>query len=215
MKRTFFRWAPAAMMAVGAFFAVGPDMQRAISLQVPLATAIPMEIAGQVGRDITLPEDALRAGAFTEHVMRVYSSAAASPDNWSFSLYVAYYDQQMRGRTIHSPKNCMPGSGWQTLGSRVTQIDGFIQPVRVNRYILQRDQERVLVLYWYQGRGRIEPNEYKVKWDLLRDAALRRRSDEALVRIVVPVIANEDDALELGAQVARQVIPATDRALVP
>ena len=69
------------------------------------------------------------------------------------------------------------------------------------------------MLYWYQGRGRVENNEYAVKVNLLLDAALKRRSDEALVRIVVPVTAEEDAAFELASRAAREVIPELDRAL--
>ena len=69
--------------------------------------------------------------------------------------------------------------------------------VRVNQYLLQRGEDQALVLYWYQGRGRVEANEYRVKWDLLRDAALHRRSDEALVRIIVPIEAGVEELATL------------------
>ena len=85
--------------------------------------------------------------------------------------------------------------------------------VAVNRYLLQREQQQVLVLYWYQGRGRVQANEYLVKWDLLRDSALRHRSDEALVRIVVPIRSDEEAAFALAAQAAVQVVTALPEAL--
>jgi EpsI family protein len=85
--------------------------------------------------------------------------------------------------------------------------------VRVNRYLLQKGAAQALVLYWYQGRGRVEHNEYVLKWDLLRDAALRQRSDEALVRVVVPLAGNEAAALDLARQAAQALIPAVDAAL--
>jgi hypothetical protein len=72
-----------------------------------------------------------------------------------------------------------------------------------------------VVLYWYQGRGRVQANEYIVKWDLLRDQALYGRSDEALVRIIVPVRTTEALAYEQAVRVARELAPAVDRALPP
>jgi EpsI family protein len=84
---------------------------------------------------------------------------------------------------------------------------------KVNQYLLQRGTEAALVLYWYQGRGRVAWNEYGVKWDLLRDAALRRRTEEALVRVVVPVTASRDEALAVATQTASSIIPAISRAL--
>ena len=85
--------------------------------------------------------------------------------------------------------------------------------VVVNRYLLQNGDAQALVLYWYQGRGRVQASEYLVKWDLLRDAALRQRSDEALVRIVVPLWGSEEDSFNLARSVAERLVPALGKAL--
>jgi EpsI family protein len=134
-------------------------------------------------------------------------------DDW-FTLYVGYYPEQMQGSTIHSPRNCLPGAGWEPLGNEPAEVrfaDG--STAVVNRYILQREDERTLVLYWYQGRGRIQANEYAVKLDLLKDAALRRRSDEALVRLVIPIRGDEAAAHEMGLRLAAAVAPMVENAL--
>jgi EpsI family protein len=68
-----------------------------------------------------------------------------------------------------------------------TPIKSAIGTAEVSRVILANNGVRALVYYWYQGRGRIQASEYAVKWDLLRDAALYGRTEEALVRIVVPI----------------------------
>ena len=83
----------------------------------------------------------------------------------------------------------------------------------VNRYLLKPDSHRALVLYWCQGRGRVEANEYIVKWDLLRDAAVRRRTEEALVRIVVPIRVGEMEVLWTGLRLAQQTMRSLWRAL--
>jgi EpsI family protein len=79
--------------------------------------------------------------------------------------------------------------------------------------MLQRGTLRAVVLYWYQGRGRVEANEYRVKWHLLWDAAVTQRSDEALVRIVVPFERDEDAAVAFAERVAATILPAVDAAL--
>jgi len=84
----------------------------------------------------------------------------------------------------------------------------------VNRYLIRKGTERALVLYWYQGRGRVQANEYRVKWDLLRDAVLRRRTEEALVRVVVPLSGDDEErATQLGARIVGSVVPALARTL--
>jgi hypothetical protein len=65
---------------------------------------------------------------------------------------------------------------------------------------------RALVYYWYQGRGRTEASEYKVKWNLLRDAALKGRTEEALVRIVVPLTPTIGDPDSLATSAAKQLV---------
>jgi EpsI family protein len=61
----------------------------------------------------------------------------------------------------------------------------------VNRAIIQKGNEKALVYYWFQGRGRIEASEYAVKVHLMSDAMLRQRTDGALVRLVTPIFENE------------------------
>jgi EpsI family protein len=208
-------WGPALLLGIGAVMTVGVDPQRSMELRMPLDDAVPVQIAGFGSRDLEISEAERRVAGMTSYVMRLYSADAAENDlgRADFSVYVGYYDQQMQGKTIHSPKNCLPGSGWEALVSQTAVLDVAGGPVRVNRYLLKREEQQALVLYWYQGRGRIEANEYAVKWDLLRDAAFRRRSDEALVRVLVPFTGSEEEAYQLALRVARDVIPAVDRAL--
>jgi EpsI family protein len=204
-------WAPAALLGLGALFTVGIRTQRDMPLRAALESVLPVEFAGFVGRTLTLSEAEQRIAGTTAYLMRAYESPGAPETDW-FTIYVGYYERQTQGRTIHSPKNCLPGSGWEALASRPEEIATTRGTVQVNHYLLQNGTQQALVLYWYQGRGRVEANEYVVKWDLLRDAALRQRSEEALVRVVVP-IHRERDALTLARQVAAGLVPAVFGAL--
>jgi EpsI family protein len=173
---------------------------------------VPRQIEGIPSRDQVLSGEEARAAGVTSYLVRNYQRSD-SGSGMAFSVYVGYYDRQTQGRTVHSPKNCLPGAGWEPLASRPETVTTDAGTVVVNRYLLQRQREQALVLYWYQGRGRVAWNEYRVKWDLLRDAALRRRSDEALVRIVVPVRGAESEAAALAVRVTRLLVPAVYSAL--
>ena len=215
MNRTLWmHWAPVAVLAVGAVAASDLNPQRSMALEAPLASTIASEIAGYRGAEVEIPVGEREVAGFSSYLMRTYqkTEAASTAAPW-FSLYVGYYESQTQGKTIHSPKNCLPGSGWEALTNRSATVDAPRGPVTVNRYVLQREDERALVLYWYQGRGRVQADEYAVKLDLLRDAALKRRSDEALVRIVVPIVDSEEKAFEVARSAASSVIPQLDRAL--
>jgi EpsI family protein len=207
-------WAPAALLGAGAILTVGTRLQRELPLRLPLGAAVPDTIAGQVGRDLTLDERELAKAGVSDYLLREFGSLDSTAAEGSFSVYVGFYASQARGRTIHSPKNCLPGAGWSALASGKATVSGLDgHQVVVNRYLLQNGTARALVLYWYQGRGRIANSEYAVKWELLRDAALHQRSDEALVRVVVPVGADEGVAFRTASNAAAVMIPALARAL--
>ena len=220
------RWAPAIILLVGVALTLTVEQQRSVPLLQPLGGVVPREIGGFVGTDLVVSEAEAEVAGYSNALLRIYErvlpdekESEGTPDNTatiapSFSIYVGYYESQERGRTIHSPKNCLPGAGWEALSSAPYLIELTTRSVTVNRYVLQNGSERAVVLYWYQGRGRIAHDEYRVKINLLRDAALRRRSDEALVRIVVPVDeAGEDVATELAVRTAHILAPALDLAL--
>ena len=214
MKMLLLRWAPAGIMALGAVFTIGVDLQRAMDLRTPLGEAVPREMAGYVGKDVELSEEERRVAGMSDYLLRVYSLPDSTDEaGVAFSVYLGYYRQQSQGKTIHSPKNCLPGAGWEPLASRTQSISTGKGTVPVNRYILQRKDERALVFYWYQGRGRVEANEYVVKWELLRDAALRGRTEEALVRIVVPIRESERAAEALATRVAEMLVGNVQAAL--
>ena len=205
-------WAPAALLGAGALFTVGVDTQRSMPLRAPLESSVPLQLDGYAGATLELTDDQRRVAGVTNYLMRSYAPAS-NPAAMAFSLYVGYYDRQTEGRTIHSPKNCIPGNGWEALLSRTARITTESGTVTVNRYLIRKGLQQALVLYWYQGRGRVEPNEYWVKWHLLRDAVLRQRTEEALVRIVVPVEESEERAFELASRTVRAIMPALQQAL--
>jgi len=201
------------VLVVGAALAtVGVKAQRSLPLRVPLADAVPAEINGLHSRNLTVSPAELKVAGVTSYLARSYERSDSAGE-LAFSLYVGYYAQQTQGQTIHSPKNCLPGAGWEPLTNQPQQVETADGTVTVNRYLIQNGQQRALVLYWYQGRGRVAWNEYLVKWDLLRDAALLRRSDEALVRIVVPVRGSETEAATAARAAAAIIVPAVYRAL--
>lgn len=206
--KAFAPYLPGVLLALGALLLMGVDRQQAMPLRAPLA-GIPNEILGYRGIDRPVTPEEQKVAGMNSFVLREYMADSVP----AFSVYVGYYEQQMQGRTIHSPRNCLPGAGWEPLEvtQRTITLDGA--RVSVQRYLLAKDSQRALVYYWYQGRGRISSNEYKVKWELLRDAALRGRSEEALVRIVLPLTGTQAAADSLATATARVLIPAIERSL--
>jgi EpsI family protein len=128
--------------------------------------------------------DVLRADDILSRVYR------RRPDGMPAVLFIAYFKTQRTGATPHSPKNCLPGSGWEPVEApaRISIDVGRAAPITVSRYVVALGEQQSVVLYWYQGHNRIIASEFAAKFWLIADSIRYRRSDTALVKIVVPVV---------------------------
>jgi EpsI family protein len=146
-------------------------------------TTFPLTIGSWTAAgDVPLDGEIVRVLGVDDYVSRTYINAAGEHAN----LYVGYYASQRQGDTIHSPQNCLPGAGWQPVESARTSLVVGGATLPVNRYVIEKGPERQVVLYWYQGRGRVVANEYANKLWLMVDAARLRRTNGSLVRIIAP-----------------------------
>jgi EpsI family protein len=145
-------------------------------------------------------ESILRAD---DYLLRNYRSA----DGRLASFHVGYYKTQRNGASYHSPLNCLPGSGWVMTAPAmlvITPPNG--RPAfEANRYLIQNGNDRQLLVYWYQGRGRMVASEYWGKIYTVLDSVRRRRSDGAMVRVTVPVGTSESAAIEAARNLAANV----------
>jgi EpsI family protein len=171
--------------------------------RAPLAS-LPLDLSGWAGRDLPAwDEKVVNALGADDYVNRRYTTGRAVAD-----LYVGYYRSQRQGDSIHSPQNCLPGAGWLPVSDERVAIpvaDGTT--IRVNRYVIQKDLDRQVVLYWFQGRGRVVANEYANRAYLVFDSVRTRRSDGALVRVISPVITSTGDAAAAAASFAAAIYP--------
>lgn len=210
--REWTRWIPGTLLGLGVVInaALVTGRVKPTPLAHPIS-GISRTFTGVTGRDIEVPEDQRRVAGFTDYIFRSHEVDSVQ----AFSVYVGYYDEQRQGKTIHSPRNCLPGAGWEPVGSSIATVaTGDGRTVEVNRYHIVRGADQAYVYYWYQGRGRISANEYYVKYELLRDAAIRGRTEEALVRVVVPVGKDGVAAADSTAvRVVRELIPEVDKVL--
>jgi EpsI family protein len=154
--------------------------------------------------------DVLRAD---DTLNRLYlnSSRSAGAD-----LFVAFFKTQRYGQTPHSPKNCLPGAGWQPLEDRIMSlaVPGRPTPLEINEYIISHGDQQSLVLYWYQSHSRVIARELEARFWLVADAIRYHRSDTALVRIIVPIVNDaRGQAEQTAGEFARTVYPALVRQL--
>jgi EpsI family protein len=156
-----------------------------------------MEFSGWHGRpQAAFTKSVLDVLGLNDYMTRWYASPAAGG---GVDLYVGYWQSQRQGDTIHSPQNCLPGSGWEQLSQSIVPVPGSSQSGTMNRYVIQKGLDRELVFYWFQSHGRIIASEYRSKFYLIADAVRMNRTDGAIVRVIAS-IANDSPEAEQQAQ---------------
>lgn len=207
MRKSTQFWAMAALLLLGGAVINLWAMSGEAKAPRKALAEFPSELGGwrQAGRDV-------RFDAATEAVLRAddyVSRDYAAEGGRAASLYVGYYSTQRTGATYHSPLNCLPGAGWTLAEPSTVEVrpaDGRA-PFRANSYVIEHGAERMLMLYWYQGRGRAVASEYADKVYTVFDSIRLRRSDGAMVRVLVPFRGGEREAQETAAQFAAAVAP--------
>ncbi len=110
------------------------------------------------------------------------------------NLYVAYFASQREGASLHSPRNCIPGSGWQIAESRQINYGGGDEGRPLNRVLIKKGAAKQLVYYWFDEQGRNFANEYWARFYRLADFITENRSDAALVRLMTEIKPSESEA---------------------
>jgi len=191
-KQTIHFYIALVILIVGMFFVLRAPHGKSMPLQQPI-----FQFKDRIGEWVgetprTLDEKVLEVLRLNNYVDRVYRNQRGE---W-ISLYVGYFEDQKSGQTIHSPKNCLPGSGWNFESTETVsfEIQSDYPAIQFNalRGMLINKKERMLSYYWFQSRGRFLAGEYAHKFYLIMDAMRYNRTDGALVRVLIPLAEDED-----------------------
>lgn len=128
----------------------------------------------------------------TDYLSRTYIDR----DKSQVRLYIGYHGGGEGSGEIHSPKHCLPGSGWYEVSSTPLQIKLEGETISVVKAIYQKGEQREVFFYWFQIRDHTVNNEYRLKLEQVASSFLSRRRDASFVRISVPGN-REDEALAL------------------
>jgi len=153
-------------------------------LPVPQLQNLPAKLGQwQAYKDGILEQDVLDFLRPDGYILRDYASAEGSR---SINLFVAYFKSLQNTVGPHSPRDCLPGAGWNILSSevRTLPIGSRTGGLQVNQFILEKAGKHIVAIYWYQNDRHIWAEEYKAKLTMLPDLIRYRRSDVSLVRII-------------------------------
>jgi EpsI family protein len=186
----------AVVICAGGLYARHAGSEDVRVARTPLA-ALPCTVdTWRCTGDVPLDRESLDVLRVDDYLNRGYLDS----NGRSAALFVGYYASQRQGDTIHSPLNCLPGSGWEPLATTSVDLgrDGVSLPA--NEVVVQNALDRQVVVYWYQGRGRRIANDYVNKFWLVVDAMRLHRSDGGIVRVIAPTA-------DVAERFARDVMP--------
>ena len=189
-----FPWQPQSAVVLVLLIATlilshGINFRETVPIKKPFAQ-FPFDVGTWHGKRAFLEPDILSQLHFSDYTIIDY----VSPDGKLISLYVAYFESQSKGESIHSPETCLPASGWLFTKEGLTS---FPVPERengltVNRVVFEKLNERQVAYYWFPLRGRVLHNLWQLKFFNFWDALTIQRTDGALVRIITPLSNGED-----------------------
>ena len=186
-----------------AYYAVAA--RKELTPQVGPLSAFPLVIdQWQTVREVPLEKEVQEVLKADDTINREYRSPSLTGSAW---LFIAFFKTQRYGQAPHSPKNCLPGSGWEPTENTdiAIKVADWPTPIVTNKYVVSHGAEKSVVLYWYQSHNRVIASEYWAKFWLVTDSIRYRRSDTALVRIVVPV---QNDDTQAATQTGVSFIQA-------
>jgi EpsI family protein len=167
----------------------------------------------QLGEWKTVSEESLEPTVLEylkpdSYILRDYANPASGS---SVNLFVAYFKSLQSGYGPHSPAVCLPGSGWLARSESIINLSvpGREAGIPVNKFILEKSGEHILVLYWYQNDRNVWAQEFQGKLRLLPDLIKYQRSDVSLVRLVEPLRGDgADQALVECREFSKLIFPA-------
>ena len=154
----------------------------------------PLQLGAWRGAPAQMEQQYLTALQMDDYLLADYMDDGRHPVN----VYVAYYQSPKKGRSSHSPKQCIPGGGWDITSFelvRLDQLSGLMSDENVNRVVIQKGGHKQIVYYWFKQRERWMTSEYWVKFFLFWDSLTRQRADGALVRLTAEVRTGETEAV--------------------
>ena len=209
-------WTVILLLLAGALGAALPRAQAPVA--PPQLQRLPQEIDGWTSEEIPIEPRLVEASKVDAYLSRVYRHAPAPMLNnddrpGELGVYVGFYGTQRAGDSVHSPKNCLPGAGWQPVRAARIALPLAGGAALANLYVVENERQRFIVLYWYQSHGRIIASEYRAKLYTLRDALVLGRTDSTLVRITVPVAGDEAAATRTAVTFATLFAPLLEQVL--
>ncbi len=166
------------LLSTGAYIVHNP--RPLLAPQISKLTTMPKQMGPwHSARESTFDKETLRVLRPTDYLMRTYVMQKSEP----VTLYIGYHNGSPSAGPIHSPKNCLPGGGWEFKSTEKIIMQAQGMQIPLIRAVLSKDGKDTTFYYWYQVRGKVITSDLEMKVAEFVGTLMHRRKDAAFVRI--------------------------------
>ncbi len=186
----------------------GIEFRQKIPISKPF-NQFPIQIGEWYGTREDMEQQFLDVLRFSDYIILDYKNRQGKMINF----YVAYYQEQRKGESIHSPETCLPAGGWEfrEAGTATISLSNG-KSMLINKAFIKKGAGSQLAYYWFPMRGRVLTKLYQIKIYNFWDSLLKQRTDGALVRVITPVYNGEEhnEASERLQGFIKEIVPVLD-----
>jgi len=189
------------LIAAALFIYLHADV--AVPVKQPFST-FPVQVSSwRMTSQTEFSADVLGVLKPSDYIYRQYKNDAGA----TASLYIGYHGGGKDSGGIHSPKHCLPGSGWFEVSTKRQSLDVAGTKLNLVQAVYQKGDSRELFIYWFQVRDTTMNEEYSLKMSEIINSLLYQRRDSAFIRISVPFENDRQAALTTGEGFVRDFVP--------
>lgn len=139
----------------------------------------------------------------SDYLYRTYKDLAGN----KAAIYLGYHNGGPDSGPIHSPKHCLPGSGWFELSQVQRTIQTANTEVPVVEAVYQKGDQKEMFLYFFQVQGKILTDEYSLKLAEIVNSIFYKRRDSAFIRISVTFQGEASEAAKVADHLLVNIYP--------
>ncbi|MEZ6177286.1 MAG: EpsI family protein [Candidatus Scalinduaceae bacterium] len=158
---------------------------------------LPVIINGWYGEDIEVDDRTLEILETNDVLMRHYKKDTNLP----IELCIVYADNNRK--VAHPPEVCYEGGGWSLEEKQPVLLsfkyDKFPE-FRAIRLVLEKGEEKLLVLYWYKCNREYTYNYYRQQINIVMSEIKTGKSTSGLIRLSTLIVNNDEPGAMMRIQ---------------
>lgn len=184
----------AVSMAAAAILLHALDSEEDVVSKAPLSKVLSQVPNWSTKGDIPLDENIIQALDLDDYLFRNYAK-----DGATVTLYIGLYRVAKKVGAAHSPLVCFPGQGWVISKPDSVRLETPGASIQIASMTASKGKQHELLFYWFQARGKTSRGTLMQKIYSFAEAFRGRPTDNAFVRISIPIEEGNSEKQRLAA----------------